>query len=573
MPFGKSLLQKLATHKRSTDRKSSESAEHDPPSDQPPPYEQTTAISTPEKSCNSGSDAPSFGEPPKPPESSTSVNSTWATFTRNRSKKPPPNLYISEDSLDFKLPPTARFLLGLQDDTDHLRKYRNPPCPVDPARFDFELVCLRCYQGSSRCGCISRTPTTALRLAELPAIEAPYGTFHTPFSLIKRLGMRDTHLAAAVAGTFWPVISLGMIPIYDVDTFVMLTSRTIEQGASARAVVATMAKPVHRSTETLCCCGCRESICAQVAIRHRLYEDPDLLSKATATGYTIGTVALTAVDLGNGTTCVIGEHQQPVDVNTDFLDDFFLLRALRSPSLWTMHSPTKHETLPSWETVLAGLLAETLARAAEPYLLFDRTKLWSTNTHPEGERLVVRAELFGSGTGYMVLDKPAGAIKTSETNEMMPPYSYYLPVQIRLSKASPNVHSTRRDCRTAPVGEGWEHLSFEKQAPYPQFNVGKEAVTKISLLPPGRPLRGFPCTKKCSGKVLANCNGFTAPAETETTVYILGADPLPFLAVSQYSWELGKPLYFIDGRTCLGCTVTRAPAGSIIAGMLPEIII
>ncbi|PVH68188.1 hypothetical protein DL98DRAFT_232149 [Cadophora sp. DSE1049] len=549
----------------------------EPPSPRPP----QNCVSSGEKARGSEAIAETIAETiaVAPEESQQGSHVAAAESSKAGSgASPNPHPHPQPHGRELPLPPTARYMLGLEDDLPFQRQVCNPPALIDPALFEFEAACVRCFAFQSECECASGKPTSTLPLSELPLTRKPYGTFPTPPGLVTLIGMKATHVAASVANTLWPVISLGIIPIFTQESVALIRSRTIERtndGTNdAKEILTKMAKPISASKGAACNCGCRESICAQVALRHGLYEDPKALSKAESTTYTIGTDDLTAVTLGNGKTCVRGQFSALVDIDTDFVEDFMLARALLPRSWGNSHLPSNRLAMLSWDELLDSVLVETLARRHECRIGYGYIPLKLTAKHPEGSRLVVRSESFGAGTGCMVLDLGPDDIKGFSEYEVLPPWCS-APNQFLhyIKQAKQGGRSNYRDCTVAPVGEGWGEITFAKNTRVPEFHLAVPGALHLGV--PRHPRRGYNCTAKCRKKVSAYCCGFSPPSKDpkETTVYILGNDPVPYLAVSQLSFQYGRLLYFVDHKACLGCTVLKAPRGSIVAGVLPRVLI
>jgi hypothetical protein len=469
------------------------------------------------------------------------------------------------------LPWTALYLLGLEEQRQQTNSAWGVD-PIDPMSLEFELVCISCFHYRSACTCASGKAMTTVEISSLPLTKSRYGSFLTPSALIEILGMKTAHLAAAITNTFWPVISLGLIPVFDRESLAIVGSPVLDGITNSKEFIRKMSKSVVPSKkQTDCVCGCREVICARVALRHGLYEDSNSFSRAVAINYTIGDQPITVVDLGNGTTCLSCQGVEPLDVDSDFLDDYLVACAWNSkgPVYHFCMAPRSHNRMIQWDAVLGTMVAELISGKAPSRTSFDRTVLRVVSQHPGGQVLVMRTEPFGAGTGLIVLNLEPNALDENRAlGNLQIDFQ-----RLGISQLSYPSLSKVQDCTTAPPGDGWDAVSVVGQGSFPQFHsrVVSHGLTMIGNA--GRPQRGFRCSKQCRAGVSARCSGFSAPPTDipETTVYIVGENPVAYLVVSHYAQEYDRALYFVDRHACLGCTVLLAPQGSIVAGVLPSV--
>lgn len=237
-----------------------------------------------------------------------------------------------EDGLNVdrsQLPSSAKDLLGLELSPIPYPQSRY----ADSAALELGLICTRCYHFKSECECPSGYATVAWPISRMLWAKKPYGEFPVPEWLAGTVGMRAAHIAAGVAKCFWPIMSLGMIPIFDNESLVLVKSRALDRCPDSREFMLRLLGPMTRYRHQKCSCGCEEAICSRAALRHNLYSHPNALEQATSTTYQIGegswTKTVTAVTLGNGITCLSERASDPVNVDTDSIEDYLLA------SVWT----------------------------------------------------------------------------------------------------------------------------------------------------------------------------------------------------------------------------------------------
>lgn len=486
---------------------------------------------------------------------------------------------LEDEQLWMGLPPSAKDLLNTPKDI---------PYHESPAALELELVCTCCFNFASECECLSRHATTVLLMSHMPWTTKPYGSFQVPEWLAGVVGMKAAHIAAGVAHHLWPVMSLGIIPIFDKDSLVLVRSRALLRCPDSREFMRQVLGPIKQSQTELCTCGCEEAICGRVAIRHNLYTIPGALERAQSTTYSIGEgdklQLSTVVTMDYGLACVSKRGYGLIDVNIDSLEDFILTSTL--DEFQNYHGNNRHwSDNISWDAILESWILRIMLRSGLGSFGSQFYNFLTKKYHQNrlGRHLVFRSECLGTGNGLLVMDLPRSpgsdypcmpcvsqlAIATSAANQLM-----------KLSDIQER--GQNRDCTTPLTGQNWEHLTLDGTLdPHPSFtytnplrepNIGPKFRSRVGIGARARP--GFPCTMECKDGVQAYCCGFTSPRHdiTETTVYIVGLNSsVAFLAIAQYAQMLQKRLYLVSRKCCLGCTVLQASPGSIVAGILPDV--
>lgn len=399
--------------------------------------------------------------------------------------------------------------------------------------------------------------------------------------------MRDTHFASAVAHATWPLTCRGMIPIFSADSLSVIRSRALERTPDARTFLASTYQPVVATPGGECQCGCREIICAQVALRHGLYNKPKDLARATSISYTFEghpSFAFSAVRLGNGKTFIsssaAGNYNAEID--SDFEDDYLLCRRLWCIG-WADFMPDSKNKLISWDGLLANVLDGILSRAPKHYLNFCTMTARRYIGLAEGSQVIMRSENFGVGMGHLVMDLKEKPHDTFSQTEGLIPNAYGMPYDALnmsdfrspSSLAAPKREKSSATAQAA-VGYGWDGVKIDVSSGDIRIQVASEtnpnSVGK-AIWPPRRPFKGKSCFGLCAKKSVAvDSVGFSPPTDQgkETSVYILSADAAPYVVVAQYAQHLKKEFYLVDYDECLACTMLHVPRGSIVAGPLPK---
>ena len=536
-----------------------------------------------EKRSSSISDSP-----PPYTERSSASGSSHAPIVRDnkRLSEVVDSLVSTDDYIKLQPPPTARYLLGLEDDFAKIRPVSGPNSIVDPSPFGFELVCLRCWEFQQECTCQTK-PVVAIPPSSLSATKKPYGKLPVPVPLVKKIGMRDTHFASGIAHATWPLTCRGMIPIFSHDSLSVLRSRALERTPDARTFLDSTYPEVTATPGGECQCGCREITCAQVALRYDLYNKPKELARATSTSYTFKgrpNFGFMAVRLGNGKTCITTSAQgTPVtEIESDFEEDYLLCRRL-SCIAWTDSMPCDKTKLMPWDGVLSNVLDGVLSRVPNFYLNFYSIPARRYIGIADGARVVMRSESFGVGMGHLVMDLIEKPYETFNLVEGSIPSVYGMPQDVLdtsdIRSASERAAPKREKSSSAsqaPVGFGWDSLKLDVSSGDTRIKVTADSNANIigkAIWHPIRPLKGQACSGLCAKKTAAvDSVGFSPPRDQgkDTTVYILGTDAAPYVVVSQYAQTHKKGLYLVNYDECLACTILNVPKGSIVAGPLPR---
>lgn len=537
---------------------------------------------TDEKRSSSVSDSP----PPYTERPSTSGSRRARTARDNkRFSEGVDSLAPRDDYIKLRPPPTARYILGLDDDSAHIKPVGSSK-EVDPLPFEFELVCLRCWEFQQECTCGSN-PVIAIPPSSLSATKKSYGEYPVPVPIIKKIGMRDTHFASAVAHATWPLTCRGMIPIFSADSLSVIRSRALDRTPDARTFLDSTYQSVIATPGAECQCGCREIICAQVALRHDLYNKPKELARATSTSYTFKArpnFAFSAVRLGNGKTCISSSAPStPItEIDSDFEDDYLLCRRLWCIG-WTDSMPSSKSKFISWDAVLSNILDGVLSRSPNHYLNF-----WTMTARryiglADGSRVVMRSENFGVGMGHLVMDLKETPYGTFNQAEGSIPSAFGMSQYVLDTSdfRSPSTLAVPRREKSsavaqAEVGYGWSSVKIDVSSGDIRLRVASDtnpnSVGKV-ISPPRRPFKGQACSGLCAKKTITvDSVGFSPPTDQgkETSVYMLGNDAAPFIVVAQYAQNVKKEFYLVNYDECLACTILYVPRGCIVAGPLPK---
>lgn len=554
----------------------------------PPPYIEVESFPQPDQSrfrnhldCDqdasrrpSPSDVPTVlpphptRRPPKPPK--------WTGIAESRIEDGP---HVDRS----RLPPSAKDLLGVEASPIPYPQSRY----ADSAALELELICIRCFHFESECECPSGYATVVWTMSRTPWAKKPYGEFPVPEWLASTVSMRTAHIAAGVANCFWPIMSLGMIPIFDNESLVLVKSRALDRCPDSREFMLRLLGPMTQCRTQKCSCGCEEAICSRAALRHNLYSHPGALEQATSTTYQIGEGSwmktVTAVTLGNGITCLSERASDLVNIDTDSIEDYLLASVLDSLKI-KYTTQGKWSNLISWDGVLNSWIITRLLWSKgishySPFACKVTTK--GAAEYRNGCRLVMRSECLGTGTGVMVLDLPINAVGPQRLQLPVATLPAHNASHLLLELGKLQKDGQYRDCTTAPPGQGWEQLSIQLNSlPHPEFlhpayrsdQVGLNLTARVGAC--GRPRPGFRCTMGCKKGVRAYCCGFTSPSRdiNEITVYVITVNhSVAFLAIAEYAQALQRRLYLVDQRSCIGCTVLQASPGSIVAGILPNV--
>ncbi|SPO04030.1 uncharacterized protein DNG_06713 [Cephalotrichum gorgonifer] len=545
---------------------------------------------------NGGDLPPPYAERTDPPKTEEKDAST---HEKPRSEGAAGGVTPSKSSAELRPPQTARYLLGLEDDSEILRQAVGGHPPISPGPFEFELVCLRCWEYESECTCQSKwgkksgKPTVAIRPSSLSATKKPYGQLPVPIRLVKRIGMRSAHLATGVAHSIWPVTCLGQIPVFSEDSLSILRSRALERAPDAKTFLKKVypVAPLPEGTE--CACGCQETMCAQVALHHGLYNSSEDLARASTTSYTVEGrpgCDITMVRLGNGKTYIPSNNPYiaVTEIESAFEEDFLLCRAISHRMFnATNAAPVDRTKMLTWDGILSNLFEAVLTRTTYPYIGFLDMSLRQCVSTGVGARLVVRSENFGVGTGHLVMDIGPGT-KVSKTGyetegRISMRSNAYLDIinlshpQSRSTGAGSMREKFSGDARVT-IRDGWSQVKVDVSPEYPVFRMTSEVDSNrmgYGFLPPARPSMGRRCSGLCAIQKAEAVDyaGFAPPREEgkETTVYNLGKDAVPYMVVAQYAQVRERPLYFVNYDECMECTILHAPSGSIVAGPLPKV--
>jgi hypothetical protein len=458
---------------------------------------------------------------------------------------------------------------------------------LDPSIWKFELVCLICFEYATQCCCLSGYPLISVEPGTLPSAKMPNKTFPYRAGLVRELGgQKPAHMASVVAHSLWPVTCQGMIPIFDENRLVVLRSKALDQAVNPKDILKLMRKPCTRSSTQNCkCCG--NLICEKIVTRHGLRRNKEALRRATIYTYTIRGRSISAVQLINGKTCFDLKELGLIDMDTSAEEDFlFYCSILPTFGLKGTSMRIKDPSLLNWDQLLMSLLQETLScerGKTNRYEAVTATKL----SYRDTVHAVLRGENFGVGPGFLVLDWPHPP-RASSKPVLESGYIMGLVMGINQPRRAERAGFFSTLGSAQPVladlpgspRDGWTNLTFDtKESDTPTLKKASGFMSQRS--PVGmakRPVPGVVCCQRCHAKeknkrIQAHFAGFAPPAEggEETTVYIIGDNAIRWLVVSQFATSRSQPLYFLNSSHCLGCTIAKAPRGSIIAATLPSV--
>jgi hypothetical protein len=434
------------------------------------------------------------------------------------------------------LPATASYLLGLDLD-DTTKEFLGNPHPgvPDPAIFEFELACLRCFAYVPECRCPGDSHSsygTPWHLAEYVKSINPEKSFTYPSTLSDRIGEKNAQLSALIAHGLWPAIVRGMIPIFSNNCLVVLKSRALDRATDPKEVLIKMQTAFWTEIKE--------------------FENTNLTNMS------------------------------------DEKASRFYLSILPKPRPFGKSVHPRPASHLSWDMVLDSLLNEVLSC---DNFIRDRYEIVPTETiFAKGSRMraVLRSENFGVGPGFLVVEFDNDGLERQTVMKWghSPVVSQEINSARVLRKggfmsSDSKCQPQPGDLATSTSSAGWTGLSFDpsirsRDAHYLRLKKGRGLFTQRAVL--GwwrRPLPGKNCSGRCQeakGGIKANFAGFAPPLTDlqRSTVYNLGPDPLPWLVVAQYACRHAKPLFFVSHEECAGCTILEAPQGSIIAAKLPQ---
>ncbi|CAH0045526.1 unnamed protein product [Clonostachys solani] len=540
--------------------------------DLPPPY-QARGVSSESLHGHSSTDIP-------PPDYGESNSGSHSRTTREAAS------VANTQSLNL-VPETALYLLGKGGHSIRKRVKDDRTDVLDPSIWEFELVCLVCFEYAPQCCCLLGYPVISVQPDTLPNAKMPNKTFPYRAGLVQELGGQNpAHMASVVAHSLWPVICQGMIPISDEKRLVVLRSKTLDQAVDPKDILRLMRKPPSRSSAQNCpCCG--NLICEKVITRHGLRRNKEALRGATISTYTIRGRSISAVRLINGKTCFDLKELGLIDMDTSAEEDFlFYCSVLPTFGLTSTSTRIKDPSLLNWDQMLVSLLQETLScERGKPtrYEPVTATRF----SYRDTVHAVLRGENFGIGPGFIVLDWPhrprapskpiveSGYIMGHVMGINQPRRAEKAGFFSTLISAQPVLDDLPGSTR-----DGWKNLTFDtRESHTPTLKKASGFTSQRSPIGLSkRPIPGVVCYQRCKAteknkRIQAHFAGFAPPAEgdEETTVYLIGDNAIRWLVVSQFATSRSQPLYFSNKSHCLGCTIAEAPRGSIIAASLPSV--
>lgn len=475
----------------------------------------------------------------------------------------------------LEIPLTARHILGVENE-NNLRRPRWSSGIVDPSPFEFELVCLLCLGYASECSCAQAKPTTVMPLSALAGISKPWGTFPTPTPLAQHIGNRMTHRAGGVAHSLWPLMCLGMFPVFNRWGVSVLRSHALETTATSRELLVRMAAPTKALPERPCGCGCQQVICLQVQGLYRGH--PEAMTQATSVSYAMHDRIITVVRLsGNISYALMGcEKPFPIDARSEREFIFACSLGNQAAVLKGWPCPPGVGSVPpwAWDGVVSAKAVEVLGRGPAGIIDFRGVPLLKVSEHKEGHRLVLAAENFGAGTGFMVMDlepMPVGSPppflehrfakrNTIRSGTLDKAVSSFLKSSRQAAPlvGGPPVPPTRRGRGGMNELGSWRDLKVVSERHGLAVVWGHQHTLLES---PARPRRGRKCTGLCK-----TGNG-TARAQA---VYMIEAEAMAYTAAAQLAAREHKQLVCVNEDECLRCTVASAPRRSLVTGPLPK---
>ncbi|VUC26648.1 unnamed protein product [Clonostachys rosea] len=544
----------------------------------PPPYEE-------EADCprHDGSGTP----PIQPPPGYEKAEAKTAPTEKGKQ----PGVADFDASKRPPIPATAAYLL--QKDEESKKKLQATVdgfCGApDPGMFEFELVCLLCFEYETECSCSIPNPKTTADPWQIPQVKKPKRPFTFPAKLATEIGDIPAHLSAAMAQSLWPAITRGMIPIFNDQSLAVLRSRALERMQDPKEILRNMVNPVSTLLSPAeCRCGCRLEICTKIRAKYGL-ESKQSIEECSVTSYKVRTRTFNAVRLPYGITCFDLSDIGLYEVKTADEDDFLFYCSIL-PTFWNVYPSPRPKSNPAdinWHMVLESLLHETLTLQNSRMSRYDILPIRAMSYMDGSTRAVMRAENFAAGPGFLVMEVTPSAPSSPKYSIIDCGYS--------LGHVS-GINSPRTACADAfmsqaasaqpkfgslesvSVGKGWGGLSLDPRSDGHLY-LKKRYGPFIKKAMVGLPRRGSPgkmCDGSCSRKKSSSGAYFAgfAPPEmdlSQTTVYILDKDPLAWVVISQWASSHPRHLIFVSHEQCLVCTILDAPAGSIIASGLPPI--
>ncbi|KAK7217185.1 hypothetical protein V2G26_005188 [Clonostachys chloroleuca] len=309
------------------------------------------------------------------------------------------------------IPATAVYLL--QKDEDSKKKLQATVdgfCGApDPSMFEFELVCLLCFEYETECLCSISDPETTADPWQIPQIKKPKRSFKFPAKLATELGDKPAHLSAAISQSLWPAITRGMIPIFNDRSLVVLRSRALERMQDPKEILRNMVNPVSTlPSAAKCRCGCQLEICKKVRSRYGL-ESKESIEECSVTSYKVRTRTFNAVRLPYGITCFELSDIGLYEIKTVDEEDFLFYCSIL-PTFWNVYPSPKPKNDPAdinWHMVLESLLHETLTLQNNRMSRYEILPIRAM-CHKDGStRAVMRAENFAAGPGFLIMETPS----------------------------------------------------------------------------------------------------------------------------------------------------------------------
>ncbi|CAG9978703.1 unnamed protein product [Clonostachys byssicola] len=488
------------------------------------------------------------------------------------------------------IPVTAAYLL--QKDEESKKKLQATVdgfCGApDPSMFEFEFVCLLCFEYETECLCSISDPKTTTDPWQIPQIKKPKRSLRFPAKLATEIGDKPAHLSAAIAQSLWPAITRGMIPIFNDNSLVVLRSRALERMQDPKEILKNMVNPVSTLLSAVKCrCGCQLEICQKIRSRYGL-ESKESIEECSVTSYKVRTRTFNAIRLPYGITCFDLSDIGIYEIKTADEEDFLFYCSIL-PTFWNVYPSPKPKNDPAdinWHVVLESLLHETLTLQNNRMSRYEILPIRAM-CHKDGStRAVMRTENFAAGPGFLIMETPSApsspkysiidcGYSLRHVSSINSPRT--VDTEAFMSQAT-SAQPRFGSLETVSVGKGWGSLSLDPGSDGHLY-LKKRYGPFIKRTMVGLPRRGSPgkmCNGNCSGKKASTGAYFAgfAPPTTEpnqTTVYVLDKDPLAWVVVSQWASSHPRPLIFVSHKQCLVCTILESPAGSIIASGLPPV--